>query len=330
MPLGPPDDPSRFEDFEACVDALSDDMPTEQARRICGAWENRTDMNRSKDHFEKRVEFKATDDERHVAIGGVLVPDKVDLQGDWITAETIEQFSDGFMAELQATDGDAVPGVMHAAFPKDHVTLAENRVLDEETEIGGKEFAAGSWIQGWKFADDELWALVKDGVLSGYSIGASNIEWSEPTNQDELPEGVKVASDYPDDEPAWEIVDGKVSEVSSVDIPAVPDAVMVAAKAGDKSVLDAVDGKNEFVAVMQDRGHSEDDAERLWHYLQRAMDESDDKAAPEPSDGLLHRLGKSAWSALTGGDQKTAATDGGTAKESRTLSQNVSIPSWVF
>lgn len=329
MPLGPEEEPDRFEDFDACVDALSEEMPEEQARRVCGSWENQStnDMKQSTDRpdeqFDKRVEFKATDEERRVAIGGVMVPDKVDLQGDWVEADTIEQFSDAFMAELQASDGDAVPGVMHAAFPEDHVSLAENRVLDEDTEIGGKEFPAGSWLQGWKFADDELWALVQDDVLSGYSIGASNVEWGEPTSQDDLPDGVKVAADYPEDEPAWQILDGKVGEVSSVDLPAVPDAVMVAAKAGDKSVLDSVGGKNEFIGVMEDRGHSEDDAERLWHYLQRAMDETDGKAAPDPSDGFLRRLGKSAWSALTGGDtnQKTAATDGGTEKESRTLSQ---------
>lgn len=272
--------------------------------------------------FDKRVEFKATDEERRVAIGGVMIPQKVDLQGDWVEADLIEQFSDEFMANLQSADGDAVPGVMHAAFPEDHVTLAENRVLDEDTEVGGKEFPAGSWIQGWKFADDELWALVQDDVLSGYSIGASNVEWSEPSSQDELPEGVKVATDYPEDEPAWQILDGKVGEVSSVDLPAVPDAVMVAAKAGDKSVLDAVDGKNEFVGVMQDRGHTENDAERLWHYLQRTMDETDGKATSDPTDGFLRRLGKGVLSALTSGsdEPKTATTDDGTNKESRTLS----------
>jgi len=40
-PLGPPEDPERFEDFDACVAALSDDADTsrEDAKAICGAWE---------------------------------------------------------------------------------------------------------------------------------------------------------------------------------------------------------------------------------------------------------------------------------------------------
>lgn len=288
--------------------------------------------------FEKRVAFKATDDDRRVAIGGVMVPDKVDLQGDYLEADLIEQFSDEFMAGLQGDDGESTPGVMHAVFPEDHVTLAENRILDDDTTIGGKQFPAGSWVQGWKFEDDELWGLVKDDILSGYSIGASSVEWSETMSQEDLPEDVTVADAYPEDEPVWQILDGKVGEVSSVDIPAVPDAVMVAAKAGDKSVLDAVGGKNEFVGVMEDRGHDEDSAERLWHYLQRALDETEGKSAPTPSDTLLHRLGKGVMDALTGGGSAPDATvhegdaaqgkeagaeasgEGETGKESRTLS----------
>jgi hypothetical protein len=40
-PLGPPEDPDRFETFDECVDALSDDPDTsrEDAEAICGSWE---------------------------------------------------------------------------------------------------------------------------------------------------------------------------------------------------------------------------------------------------------------------------------------------------
>jgi len=295
MPLGPPEDPDRFEDPAACVDALSEDMSEEEARRVCGAWEDRAKAgksHRSDGTLERRVEFKATDADRRVAIGGVMVPDKVDLQGDFAETALIEQFSDSFMELLQ--DGDGTPGVMHSVFPTSHVTLAENRILDEAREIGGKEFPAGSWIQGWKFTDDELWSLVEDGILSAYSIGARNVEWSEP--MEEAPDGIERAADYPEDEPVWQLLDGEVHEVSSVDIPAVPDAQMVAAKSDSKAILDHVEGKNQFLDVMSDRGASEDDAERLWHYLQRAIDEHGEGK----SAGFFRRLGKGAWEALTG------------------------------
>lgn len=252
----------------------------------------------------RTVEFKATDEERRVAFGGVMVPDKVDLQGDWLTEDTVRDLSDGFMAGLG--DGESVPGVMHSVFPEDHVTLVENTVLDEPREAGGREFPAGSWLQGWKFEDDGLWALVRDGVLSAYSIGAHDVKWSEASEQGDLPDHVEVAADYPDDGPVWQILSADVREVSSVDIPAVPDAVMVSAKAGGaKSILDQVGGKNEFVAVMEDRGATEDEGERLWHYLQRAAEESG------KSPGVLRR----AWDAVTGG-----GPGDGAAKEGRALS----------
>lgn len=283
-------------------------------------------MTNRSDSVHKRVEFKATDEARQVAKGIVMVPDSVDLQGDFVRADIIQQFAEQFMADLaDADDNGGQGGIMHAAWPGDHIELVENTVVDEPTTIGGTEVSPGTWVQSWKMNDDALWSLVDDNILSGYSIGATAVEWSEPMEQEDLPDDVAVSADYPDDQPAFEILDGQIKEVSAVDIPAVPQAEILATKAeGEKSILDAVDGKNEFVAVMEDRGHSEDDAERLWHYLQRAMDETDGKTAPEPSDGLLRRLGKSAWSALTGGneDQKSVATDGGTEKESRTLSKD--------
>jgi hypothetical protein len=41
-PLGPPEDPDRFESFEQCVEALMDDedLSREEAERVCGAWED--------------------------------------------------------------------------------------------------------------------------------------------------------------------------------------------------------------------------------------------------------------------------------------------------
>ena len=34
--------------------------------------------------FSKRVEFKARDEEGQVAVGGILIPNKVDKQGDFV------------------------------------------------------------------------------------------------------------------------------------------------------------------------------------------------------------------------------------------------------
>jgi len=229
-------------------------------------------MTNRGEQFTKRVDFKEADDERQIATGVVMVPDKVDLQGDFERPETIREMSEGFMTRLSG-DGAAEGGVMHAAFPG-HSTLVENTVLDQSREIGGEEVTAGSWVQSWKFDDSELWTLVRDDILSGYSIGAENVRWSDPMEQEELPDDVDVAAGYPDEEPAYELEQGRVVEVSSVDIPAVPDAQIIQTKDDSKKrVADYLGDREGFMEEMAERGHSEGEAERLWSYLQRAVDE---------------------------------------------------------
>jgi hypothetical protein len=258
------------------------------------------------EQFSKRVEFKAVDADKQIATGGVFVPNKVDLQGDYARPALIREWSADFMRRLQDSEASAEGGVMHVAFPGDHVSLVENTVLEEDREIGGKQFPAGSWIQSWQFHDDELWSLVEDNILQGYSIGATDVTWDDPVDQDDLPEDVTVAADYPDDEPAREILGGTIHEVSSVDIPAVPDAEMVSFKSNDfAKALPA--SKEEFVAEMQERGHAEEDAERLYRYLQRATGESlaaadDDDAGGE---GWLARA-----KAYFSGDTSARKADG--------------------
>ena len=43
MPIGPEEDPNRFEDFDACVASISDSpgMDQESAERVCGKWQER-------------------------------------------------------------------------------------------------------------------------------------------------------------------------------------------------------------------------------------------------------------------------------------------------
>jgi hypothetical protein len=86
---------------------------------------------------------------------------------------------------------------------------------------------------------------------------------------------------------------------------------MVQAKNDAKAILDHVDGKDQFLEVMQERGQTEDGAERLWHYLQRAIDEHGEGK----SQGFFTRLGKGAWEALTGSDANSKSEKSETVKQ---------------
>lgn len=274
-------------------------------------------MNGHRDEqFTKRVEFTAKDATEQVATGIVMVPDKVDLQGDFARPDTIAEFAEQFgdFYEVERADG----GVMHAVWPSDHIGLERNEVTAGETQIGGQAVPAGAWVQSWKFNDAELWGLVEDGILGGYSIGAVDVEWSNPMPQDDLPDEVSVAEDYPEDEPVYELKDGLVKEVSAVDIPAVPDALILETKADEatamKRLADHLGNRDGFIEEAIERGHEEASAERLWTYLNRAVDE--DGAGEPGKESIFARVGKAALGVLSGDDSGDSRL-----KESRTLSK---------
>jgi len=283
--------------------------------------------------FSKTAAIKAVDSETQTATGAVLVPDEVDRQRDFIREKGVRNlFTD--------TPDD---GVMHTAFPDDAAELVETYVADQPVEIDGEQFPAGTWIARRKYHDDDLWTLVEDEILTGFSIGGE-ITQAADYAEEEVPDDIAFSGPV-EPGPATEILDGRVEEISDVDIPAVPRAVYQTVKSLGKSVVDDVADKDEFVAVMQDRGHSAADAKELWAFLQNHTDtDTEQSKAGGPSAGDVDdaTLGKrlkrllfgapSSSSTATG--SPTLTDDGGTSpedsdadsdateKEGRTLSRH--------
>lgn len=241
--------------------------------------------------FRKHVDVVAKDDDEQVAIGAVLVPDEVDSQRDFLRAETI-----------RAAFDDYDEGVMHAVFPDDAAST-DYRILEQAEDIGGERLAAGTLLAEREYHDAQLWGLVKDGILGGFSIGGVVHEQTEYA-ADEVPEDVTFGAGVPEGE-AVEIEALEIDEVSDVDIPAVPKAEYAVAKGEEigKNVLEQADSKADFIALMQERGHSEAEATRLWDALQDLKTKSNDMSDTdtddtEPADkqlsdedvGLLKRL----------------------------------------
>ncbi|MDF9748372.1 XkdF-like putative serine protease domain-containing protein [Natrinema salsiterrestre] len=284
--------------------------------------------------FRKDVEFVTKDDDEQIAAGIVMVPDKADLQNDFAREETIREFADQFETFVEA--GEAGGGVMHAVFPDGWMDLERNEVLDEATEIGGTEAPAGAWVQEWQIDNGDLWELIADGILEGYSIGAIQVGWNGPFEQDaDEVDDVAVPDALGEDALIWELVDGIIREVSAVDIPAVPDAQILETKAdAEKRLGDYLGDRDGFVEEALDRGHSEAEAERLWDVLNAATEA---EGSAEPGEkSIFHRIGKAAVDTFLGDPDASKASgppeDGyimaptdnapnrGTDKEGRTLS----------
>jgi len=248
MPIGP------FEDFEECVNYMMEEegYDEESAKRICGSIEEDSKLLR------KRVRIKEKDSKKQIATGIVLEPFMVDKQGDFLTPEGVQNM---FSSDIDH-------GVMHSVFPKNHSEIVRNEILEDKETIGGEEFPAGTWVISRKYLDNDLWQLIEEGVLNGYSMGGSVSE-HEVYNTDDIPTNVTIPPDYKEDL-AFEIKDGSVFEVSDVDIPAVPRATYMTLKMKrDKNILDEADSKIEFIDLMEERGHAREGAEKLWDYLTR-------------------------------------------------------------
>ena len=259
------------------------------------------------DAFRKEVEFVTKDDDEQVAAGIVMVPDKADLQHDFAREDTIRAFADEFSALMES--GSADGGIMHAAWPSEWMSLERNEVLDEPEDIGGQTVDAGAWVQEWRFDDAGTWGLVEDGVYGGYSIGAKGVEWGGPylIGEDDAVDDVDVPEQLPDDAMVWELTDGIIREVSAVDIPAVPDAEILETKAdAEKRLAEHLGDRDAFIEEAMERGHSEDDAERMWDNLTRALEE---EGAGDPGkQSMFAKAGKAFLSALTGDESKSTTT----------------------
>lgn len=213
--------------------------------------------------FSKQVAIKATDDDEMTATGVVLTPNELDHQLDWFDSAGVEN-----MYNPEPNDG-----VMHSAFPEGHSSLERNEVLDSAEDIGGVEFSAGDWVVTRKYHDPQRWALVKGETLAAFSMGGEISEVVEFESVDDLPnevnipEGVDPEAVDPKYQPPTQVVDGEVTEISDVDVGAVPSADMAVVKSVGKNILEDTNGKDEFLELMQSRGTDRDDAEELYEYM---------------------------------------------------------------
>lgn len=124
---------------------------------------------------EVRVVKGTAAEEEHFVLGVVLEPETIDSQQDIYSAEEVRKSAHRFMAHYQNA------GLMHQTLVNDAVRIVESYLAPLDCEIGGQTVKQGSWIMGMIVEDDGLWSAVKDGTLTGFSIGGSAIRTAEET-----------------------------------------------------------------------------------------------------------------------------------------------------
>lgn len=106
-------------------------------------------------------------EEKQIMIGIVLAPEEVDAQLDIYDAEVIEQAAHKFLANYNA---GTKMGHLHKEFNRP-LELVESYIAPTDFKLNKRAITKGTWMMAVKVKDPTLWEKVKNGELTGFSIG---------------------------------------------------------------------------------------------------------------------------------------------------------------
>jgi DNA adenine methylase len=143
------------------------DFTAKSLAKACGDLELDDWVPQSDETFRLTAPIiKADADERFV-LGIVLEPEVVDGQGDIYSAEEVRKAAHTFMADFRGL------GLQHEIRVDDRVQILESYLAPSDLDVDGVPIRKGTWLFAVRVLDDELWSFVKDGSLTGFSIGGT-------------------------------------------------------------------------------------------------------------------------------------------------------------
>lgn len=112
--------------------------------------------------------------EQRFVLGVVLEPETVDAQEDIYSAEEVRKVAHRFLEEFRGL------GLMHQVPVNGQVKIVESYLALDDMRIGEEDVKKGTWLLGVHVLSDALWAKVKAGDFTGFSIGGSARRVPEP------------------------------------------------------------------------------------------------------------------------------------------------------
>ena len=124
------------------------------------------------------------DQEKRIVSGPALIPDEPIYRNQGgksyyikYTADTIKQMAINFFKTGRQTEGN-VEHMMNVQ----GITFFESYLLNKERGIAPKEFENlpdGTWILSARVDNDDVWELIKQGALTGFSISIEGVGLNE-------------------------------------------------------------------------------------------------------------------------------------------------------
>jgi hypothetical protein len=165
------------------------------------AWGGKSALSwaKSKINQAEKMSFAIQDEEERIISGPLMLADtpiyRYDANGEYyvvFTKDTIKKiaqkyFKKGYQSNvnLMHDNGQVVDGV----------TMFESWIVDEKRGIkpmnGYEDVKDGSWFGSFKVENDDVWELVKEGKLKGFSVeGVFNYKSSGISNPQEMMESI--------------------------------------------------------------------------------------------------------------------------------------------
>lgn len=110
------------------------------------------------------VDIIQKSNEKQFVLGRVMIPGKVDTDGDVISKEETEKAAHRFMQNSHTI------GLTHQYYSPD-TYLVENYIAPVDFEKNGKKIEQGTWMAGVQINNDDIWQAVKEGKLRAFSVG---------------------------------------------------------------------------------------------------------------------------------------------------------------
>ena len=98
-----------------------------------------------------------------IVFAEVLIPDQMDVFGDFHTRQSVKSFAYGFMKQ-----GFGIELTHNGIDRSEDMKVVESFLARE----GDSEFIEGSWVIGLYISDPDIWQGVLDGTYNGFSYQA--------------------------------------------------------------------------------------------------------------------------------------------------------------
>jgi len=125
-----------------------------------------TELNQNiEDLKEKLSVSKAVNEELKQVTYVAMLPDSVDLHGDYTSEEEVRKAKESFnRSNMQAN-------LFHVAMT-DKFSVIESYLAPVDFILGDNFVKKGTWLMTLQVHDDDVWTLIKAGEINGISIGA--------------------------------------------------------------------------------------------------------------------------------------------------------------